>query len=131
MSEDKLVLNTRKSLYDPIEIVIDDQTYQSVKTTVAVVDEINKLDEKIAANPEKDELLYKAIQLLFNVDAAILDKLDKREVEDIYTYSKKKFAEIEKQRIEIITKSTKEIWARGEKKEKEEAPSQQKPGSKP
>lgn len=131
MSEDKLVLNTRKSLYDPIEIVIDDQTYQSVKTTVAVVDEINKLDEEIVANPEKDELLYKAIQLLFDVDAAILDKLDKREVEDIYTFSKKKFAEIEKQRVEIITKSMGEIWTRGQKKEKEEAPSQQKPGSKP
>ena len=46
MSEDRLVLNTKKSLYDPIEIVIDNQVYQSAKTTKAVLKEINKLDEQ-------------------------------------------------------------------------------------
>jgi len=130
MSEDRLVLNTRKSLYDPIEIEIDGQLYQSVKTTNAVVKEIDKLDEEIVANPGKDEPLYKAIQLLFNIELKILDKLDKREVEDIYTFSKKKFAEIEKQRVEIITKSLGNIWQRGQKKVKEKIPSQKRPGNK-
>lgn len=130
MSEDRLVLNTRKSLYDPIEVEIDDQLYPSVKTTKAVLDEINKIDEEIVANPGKDEPLYKAIQLLFNIEPKILDKLDKREVEDIYTFSKKKFAEIEKQRMEIITKSLGKIWERGEKKVKEVPPSQKRPGGK-
>ena len=110
MKEDKLVLNTKKSLYDPIEVEIDGQVYQSAKTTKAVIEEVNKLDDQIVKNPGKDEFLYKAIQLLFDIDPKILDKLDKREVEDIYTFSKKRFAEIEAQRIEIITASLGKIW---------------------
>ena len=131
MSEDRLVLNTKKSLYEPIEIEIDGQVYQSEKTTNAVLKEINKIDEEIQKEPTNDGLLYKAIQLLFNIEADILDKLDKREVEDIYTFSKRKFAEIEKQRVEIITKSLSKIWKPGEKKsEKEIVPSEKRPGDK-
>jgi len=130
MSEDRLVLNTKKSLYEPIEIEIDGQVYQSAKVTKDVLKEINKFDEEIVKNPGDDELLYKAIQLLFNVEPKILDKLDKREVEDIYTFSKKKFAEIEKQRVEIITNSLGKIWERGEKKVTGKIPSRKRPGDK-
>lgn len=128
MSEDRLVLNTKKSLYEPIEIEIDGQVYQSAKTTKTVLKEINKLDEEIVKAPTNDELLYNAIQLLFNIGSEILDKLDKREVEDIYTFSKRKFSEIEKQRAEIITRSFGKIWRPGQKKVKEEIPSQKRPG---
>lgn len=130
MNKDQLVLNTRKSLYDPIEVVIDDQVYQSVKTTKAVAEQINKMDEEIVANPGEDGLLYKAIQLLFNIDSKTLDKLDKREVEDIYTFSKKKFAEIEKQRVEIITKTMGQVWGRDPKKVAGRIPSRKRPGNK-
>ena len=130
MSENRLVLNTKKSLYDPIEVEIDGQLYQSVKTTKAVLKEVDRVDKEIVANPGKDEPLYKAIQLLFNIDSKILDKLDKREVEDIYTFSKKKFAEIEKQRVEIITKSLGSIWEQGSKKPKGKIPSRKRPGNK-
>jgi len=117
MNEDRLVLNTKKSLYDPIEIEIDGQVYQSVKTTKAVLGEINKIDEEIVKKaPDNTELLYKAVQLLFNVGSEILDKLDQKEVEDIYTFSKKKFFEIEKQRVEIITSTFGKI-TRPEKRE--------------
>jgi len=127
MSEDRLVLNTKKSLYDPIEIVIDDQVYQSAKSTRAVLAEIDKLDEKAAKND--DEALYKIVQLLFNVDRKTLEKLDKREVQDIYTFSKKKFLEIEKQRVDIITKSFSKVFP-GQKVVKEIPPSRKRPGSK-
>lgn len=130
MSEDKLVLNTKKSLYEPIEVEIDGQTYQSIKTTKAVMEEVTKLDEEIVANPSEDGLVYKAIQILFNIDQGILDKLDKREVEDIYTFTKKRFAEIEKQRVEIITSTMGQIWGRDKQKVKEKIPSPQRPGSK-
>ena len=130
MSEDRLVLNTKKSLYEPIEIEVDGQVYQSAKTTNAVLKEINKLDDEIQKEPTNDALLYKAIQLLFNIERDILDKLDKREVEDIYTFSKRKFAEIEKQRVEIITNSLGKIWGPGQKKVKEIPPSQKRPGDK-
>lgn len=126
MSEDKLVLNTKKSLYEPIEIEIDGQVYQSAKTTRALLVEIDKLDEKAAKN--EDEPLYKIVQLLFNVEPKTLEKLDKREVQDIYTFSKKKFLEIEKQRVDIITKSFGKVFP-GQKVVKEIPPSQKRPGN--
>lgn len=128
-NEDKLVLNTKKSLYEPIEIEIDGQAYQSRKATRAVLEEVDKLDEKIAKTPGDGKLLYNAVQILFDVDAKILDKLDKREVEDIYAFSKQKFAEIEKQRADIITKSFGIALKPGQQKVKETIPSQKRPGS--
>ena len=126
MSEDRLVLNTKKSLYEPIEIEIDKQIYQSVKTTRALLVEIDKLDEKAAKN--EDEALYKIVQLLFNVEPKTLEKLDKREVQDIYTFSKKKFLEIEKQRVDIITKSFEKVFP-GQTVVKKVIPSQKRPGN--
>lgn len=131
MKKERLVLNTKKSLYDPIEVEIDGQVYQSVKATKSVLDEVDKLDELLVKNPGKSEFLYKAILLLFDIDPKILDKLDKREVEDIYTFSKKRFSEIEAQRVEIITASLGKIWAgKVPQKAKEKIPSRKKPGDK-
>lgn len=130
MSEDRLVLNTKKSLYEPIEVVIDNQVYQSAKVTKDVLKEINKLDEEILKDPTSDELLYNAIQLLFNIDSKILDTLDKREVEDIYTFSKRKFAEIEMQRAEIVTSTLGKIWEPEKQQAKGEIPSRKRPGNK-
>ena len=89
--EDRLVLSTRKSLYAPIEITIDDRTYYSKKTTHAVLMEINKLDS--AVGKESTEALYKVVRLMFDIEQKVLEKLDKREVEDIYIFAKKKFSE--------------------------------------
>lgn len=127
MNKNRLVLNTKKSLYDPIEIEIDGQVYQSLKITHAVQKEIDKLDEKVA---EDDEALYKIIQLLFNVDMKILEELDKREVQQIWLHFKQKFFEIEKQRLDIITSTFGKIWGPEGKKIKEKIPSQKRPGSK-
>ena len=129
MSEDKLVLNTKKSLYEPIEIEIDGQVYQSVKTTRATLKEVNKLDDQILKEPKNDELLYKVIQLLFDVEPSILDKLDKREVQDIFVFSKKKFFEIEKQRMEIVMSTFGKIWGPDKQESTEKNPSQKRPGS--
>ena len=130
MSDDRLVLNTKKSLYDPIEVVIDDQVYQSKKATRAVIKEVNALDEQIQKAPTDDELLYKAVQLLFDVKKEILDTLDRREVEDIYTFSKKKFAEVEKQRVELIISSFGQPLGSEKKKAGEIIPSRKRPGKK-
>ena len=127
MSEDRLVLNTKKSLYEPIEIEIDGQVYQSAKTTQALLAEVDKLDERIAKKEEG--ALYKVVGLLFNIDAKILAQLDKREVEDIYTFSKRKFLEIERQRVDIITKSFEKVFP-GQTVVKKVIPSQKRPGNK-
>lgn len=127
MNNDRLVLNTKKSLYEPVEIVIDDQVYQCVKSTRTVLAEIDELDKKAAEND--DEALYKIVQILFDVDQKILEKLDKREVQDIYTFSKKKFLEIEKQRVAIITESFSKIFP-GQQAVKKIPPSGKRPGNK-
>ena len=130
MGEERLVLNTKKSLYEPIEVVIDDQVYQSKKATRAVIKEVNALDEQIQKAPTDDELLYKAVQLLFDVKKEILDTLDRREVEDIYTHSKKKFAEVEKQRVELIISSFGQPLGSEKKEAGERIPSRKRPGKK-
>ena len=132
MSENRLVLNTKKSLYEPTEIEIDKQVYQSVKVTTAMLKEIDKIDDEIMKNPTSDKLLYSIVQLLFDITPAVLDKLDRREVEDIYTFSKRKFAEIEMQRAEIITKSFENTFQLGKKKKETQGkiPSGKRPGGK-
>ena len=129
--EDRLVLNTKKSLYDPIEVVIDDQVYQSKKTTRAVLKQVNDLDVQIQEAPTDAELLYKAVQLLFDVSRDILEALEYREVEDIYTFSKKRFLEIETQRVEIISKTFGKVLVPEKQKAEEKIPSRKRPGDKP
>ena len=40
----RLVFTTKKSIYDPIEIEIDEKVYQSVKLTRAVVQEMARIE---------------------------------------------------------------------------------------
>ena len=81
-------------------------------------------------DPTSDESLYKAIQVLFAVDTKVLDKLDRREAEDIYSFTKQKFAEVEAQRAAIVAKSFGDVIAKGRKEGSEKPPSQLKPGDK-
>ena len=124
--EDRLILNTKKSLYDPIEIVIDDQVYQSLKTTRAVVKEIDKLDEEIGKDRKNSEALYKAVQLMFGVDMETLEELDKREVENIYIFAKRKFVEIEQERQKLVLSSFGNVWKDKKQKVKEVPPKNRK-----
>ena len=111
-----LVINTRESLYEPIEITIDGNVYQSKKMTRAVMAEVNKLDdEKPMVN---DEVLYKIILLLFDVDAETLDKLDKREVQDIYLFVKKKFNDVEQERLKLVISTFGGSWQPGTEEKK-------------
>lgn len=127
--EDRLVLSTKKSLYDPIEIVIDDKTYESLKTTRAVLKKIDELDKLV--DKENTDALYKIVQLMFDVDMSVLEKLDKREVENIYIFAKRKFVEIEKERLKLVTASFGSAWSQKEKQVRRVPPKNRKrPGKK-
>lgn len=104
-SENRLVLSTKKSLYNPTEVVIDGKTYYSQKTTHAVLQQMEKIDEEVGKNRENRNALYSAVQLIFDIDMAILKKLDAKEVEDIYVFSKKQILKIEKARMELARAS--------------------------
>jgi len=128
-SNDRLVLSTKKSLYSPIEIEIDGKVYLSIKTTNAVLIELNKLDEKVV---KEDDIkhVYAVIRFLFNVDLDILEKLDKREVQDIYTFTKRKFLEIEEERVELIKRTFVNAAGLEGEKVKEAVPNVKRSGNK-
>lgn len=120
MSEtERLVIDAKKSLYAPTEIEIGGQVYLSVKTTNTLLMAISKLDDE--CDKEKDEgkstiIIYKILHLLFDIDVKILEILDRREVQDIYTFCKRKFLEIEKQRLELVKKTFGNIWGTDKQK---------------
>ncbi len=126
--EDRLILSTKKSLYDPIEIVIDDQAYQSLKTTKAVLAKIDELDKLV--DKENVDALYKIVQLMFDVPMAVLEELDKREVENIYIFVKRKFVEIEKERLKLVTASFGSAWVKKDQVKKAIPKNRKRPGSK-
>jgi len=129
MSEDRLVINTRESLYNPIEIEVDGEVYQSKKTTRSLLAAVSKLEGEVTV--ENDEPLYKMVQLLFDIDLKILEKLDKREVEDIYFFIKKKFLEIEKERLTLIADTFGKTWETRDQQVKRTVPKNRKrPGNK-
>ena len=130
-NEDRFVLSTRKSLYKPIEIEIDKQVYQSVPLTRAVLKEINELDDAYEKNRDDDEPLYKVISLIFKVELKILEKIDKRAVQDTYSFFKRKFYEMEQQRAELILKSFEAVGVSPAQQVKKTAPNRKRPGSKP
>ena len=103
--KDRLKIDTKKSFYDPIEIEIDGEIYRSKKMTRAFLAELNKLDK--GTSKDNDEPLYKVVQFIFNVDIKTLETLDRREVEDIYLFTKQKLAEIDKERLRLITSTLK------------------------
>ena len=126
-SSDRLVLNTKKSLYKPVEIEIDGKVYQNIKTTHAVLKEVNRLDDEIKDDSDF-EPVCNIIKFLFNVDMETLEKLDKREVQDIYTFMKQKFQEIEKERRDLVIKTFANIW--GTERKEEKAPNPKRSGNK-
>lgn len=134
IEEKRLILSTKKSLYDPFEIEIDGQVYQNIVITRTVLREINKLEDEIREAEDNTESIYKYVQILFNVDLKILEKLDKRDVQDIYSFAKKKFWEIEEQRAKLITETFANLSLvpeeEGKEKPEKKIPSQKRPGNK-
>jgi len=107
-NKDRLVFSTKESIYPAIEIEIDAKVYQSVKLTRAVVSEMAIIEnERKEIDKEGSEVIgepnYKLVELLFKVDKKELDKLDKREVEDIVLFVQEKIQTIEAQRLKVAS----------------------------
>ena len=111
-NKDRLVFSTKESIYPAIEIEIDAKVYQSVKLTRAVVGEMAKIEakrkeiDKEGGDEIGDEIgepNYELVEFLFKVDKKELDKLDKREVEDIVLFVQEKIQTIEAQRLKVAS----------------------------
>lgn len=133
--EEKLVLKTKESLYSPIEVEIDGTVYKSRKLTREVRVKMGEIDSKVTViRSEKGgtQALFELIEFVFGIEKSVLEKLEQREVEDIYFYFNRRFAEIEKERMELVTKMIGDAWKTGgEKGPKPEIPKNRKrPGDK-
>jgi len=107
-NKDRLVFKTKTSIYPAIEIEIDDKVYQSVKLTRAVVSEMAKIEAKRKEIDKEDSIEvgepnYELVELLFKVDKKELEKMDKREVEDIVLFVQQKIQTIEAQRLKVAS----------------------------
>lgn len=126
---DRFVLDTRKSLYAPVEVEIDGKVFQTVKITHAVKAELRKLELEIPKGNEK--ALFEWVSFMFNLEKAILEKLDVREVEDIYLYTVKKLRETESERMKReFNVMEKQIEKLGIKKQEPELKNLKRPGRK-
>ncbi len=126
---DKFILDTRKSLYAPIEVKIDEKIYQTIKITHSVKAEMRKLELEIPKG--NDKALYEWISFMFNLEKAILEKLDVREVEDIYLYTVKKLRDSEAERMKReFNVMEKQVEQLGIKKQEPKPKNLKRPGEK-
>jgi len=77
----KLILNTTKSLYKPLEIEIDGKTYYCQKLTNATINKIFKYS-KTAVEGDINAP-YEQAHFTFNIPMKVLYELDITEVRDI------------------------------------------------
>jgi hypothetical protein len=61
--------------------------------------EAAKIEERIRVKETSSDATYEWVGLIFGIDKAILEKLEDREVEDIYLYAGREFREVEKERM--------------------------------
>jgi len=77
----KLVLNTTKSLYKPLEVEIDGKTYYCQKLTKSAIDKIFKFSK--TATEGDISAPYEQAHFAFNIPMKILYELDIAEIGDI------------------------------------------------
>lgn len=92
----KFVLSTKKSLFDPIEIEIDGKTYFSKKLCRALFDELKKHEEE--ALKGNIEALYEQVNVIFGIDASVLENLDIREIEAMIDFATNKIFHPDKEK---------------------------------
>lgn len=93
MKDETLKLSTKKSLFDPVKIEIDDKTYESNPLSKQLMDDVlsDKLQKE--ATEGKLEALYKQVRLLYDIESGVLEKLDVRDVGRIIRYTMEKITE--------------------------------------
>lgn len=79
-----LVLNTKKSLYDPIEIEIDGKKYQNRPLSFRTLEELTKYQE--AGKAGDVGALYKQITILYGISRRKLRKLDIRDIQKLIEF---------------------------------------------
>lgn len=79
----RLTIDTKKSLYKPIEIEVNGKVYLVKRITRPIIVELDKLAKN--ALDGDVEAAYKQVELLLGKDKS-LDELELREVNEIVTY---------------------------------------------
>jgi len=84
----RFVLSTKKSLFDPIEVEVDGKIYQSKKLSRELFDELKKY-EKDAMGGDLDAL-YKQVNIIFGIESSILNALDIRDIQAMLEFATNK-----------------------------------------
>ena len=114
MSEDRLVLDVKKSIYDPIEIPIKNVksgkqiVFKSIKITRAIQKQLAEIDQRYREAKEEDAkigIMYEQINLVFGTTDEILDQLDVREVEDIIVLFQNSVNTLEQKRLKAAVET--------------------------
>jgi len=86
MSEGKtLVLSTQKSIHKPIEIKVDNKTYQTNPLSRTLFDEVKKYEKDALGGDIK--ALYQQVQLLYPIPLIVLNKIDIRDIGSLLEYT--------------------------------------------
>lgn len=79
-----LVLSTKKSLYDPIEIEIDGRKYRNRPLSFRTLEELTKYQE--AGKTGDVKALYMQITILYGIKRRKLRKLDIRDIQRLIEF---------------------------------------------
>lgn len=86
-----LVLSTKKSLYDPIEIEIDGKKYRSRPLSFGLIEELEKHEE--AGKKGDIGALYSQVNVLYGIKKRVLRKLDIRDIQKLVSFMMKKVSQ--------------------------------------
>jgi len=84
MEKQRFTISTKKSLYPPIEIVIDGVTYFKEVIPPQVLDEVEKYEE--TANKGDINAVMNQLQLLTNAPAKVLKTCDVRDLQEMMSF---------------------------------------------
>jgi len=80
----KISISTKKSLFEPIEIEIDGETYSIEKVDRDLFKKINPLEpKKDASLPKQVEAVYKQLALMLNAPIKKVERIDYRDAQHI------------------------------------------------
>jgi hypothetical protein len=108
-----LKLSTSKSLYKPIEIEIDGETFRAKVLTRAMLRKMTTLEKKIRGGDADGA--YEQLEMIFGKHQ-VFDKLDLRQVNEIIAYVTTQFFKPEKAIDVDETEEEKNVNRPGDKK---------------
>jgi len=109
---ERLVISTKKSLYKPIEVVIDGVSYKIEKVSPELLEKVTKYDKD--ADEGKTSALVKQLELLIGIKKEVAMEMDIRDISRLTKFILGKILKPEKAEGEKDEEEIKELKPREE-----------------